>query len=308
MPRTRNPCLTGGGIKMGRYLGYLLAVVFCAGLTACAAVDYKEVRDMPSTGSAFQQALHKEYVAISQHEADESHFGASSRWGTKGAMAANAQSVSPESLENWELPAGTEPDLAAARARLMSALDKGAADIVPGPLAHAQAMFDCWVEEQAENYQPRDIARCRSAFEEAMAQVDEALKPPPVIEAEPAPPPPKPAPQPVPEIQRNYMVFFDFDESVLTVAAQGIVRAAAAATQRGRVSLIAVTGHTDRSGGTSYNMALSERRAAAVIEELNRLGVRMSVISESRGESDPLVATDDGVRQPQNRRASNVLQ
>ena len=47
---------------------------------------------------------------------------------------------------------------------------------------------------------------------------------------------------------------------------------------------------------------------ALVIEELNRLGVRMSVISESRGESDPLVATEDGVRQPQNRRASIVLQ
>ena len=297
---------------MGRYLRYLIAAVCCAGVAACAAVDYREVGDMPSTGGAFQQALHKEYVVIAGQEANESHFGASSRWATKGQMAAQAQSVSPEALENWELPAGTEPDLAAARSRLMGAFDKGAADVAPGPLAHAQAMFDCWVEEQAENYQPRDIERCRFAFEEAMAQVDEALKPAPVVvEAEPAPPPPppKPAPEPAPEIQRNYMVFFDFDESVLTVGAQTIVRAAVAAySQLGRISLIVVTGHTDRSGGTSYNMALSERRAAAVREELNRLGVRMSVITDSRGESDPLVATDDGVRQPQNRRASIVLQ
>ncbi len=294
---------------MARYIRYLVAAVFCAGLAACAAVDYKEVRDMPSTGSAFQQALHKEYVAIAGLEAAESHFGASSRWGTKGAMAAKAQAVSPESLENWALPVGTEPDLAAARSRLMGAFDKGAADIVPGPLAHAQAMFDCWVEEQSENYQPRDIARCRFAFEEAMAQVDEALMPAPIaVEAEPAPPPPKPAPQPAPDIQRNYMVFFDFDESVLTVEAQSIVRAAAGAMQRGRVSVIQVVGHTDRAGSTSYNMALSERRSAAVREELNRLGVRVSIITESLGESDPLVATDDGVRQPQNRRASIVLQ
>lgn len=294
---------------MGRYLRYLIAAVCCAGLTACAAVDYKDVGDMPSTGDAFQQALHKEYVAIAGHEADESHFGASSRWATKGSMAAQAQSVSPEALENWELPAGTEPDLAAARSRLMGAFDKGAAETVPGPLAHAQAMFDCWLEEQAENYQPRDIARCRSAFEEAMAQVDEALMPAPmVVEAEPAPPPPKPAPMPAPEIRRDYMVFFDFDESVLTVGAQTIVRAAAAATERGRVNLIVVTGHTDRSGGVSYNKALSERRAAAVREALAGLGVRVSVITESRGETDPLVATDDGVRQPQNRRASIVLQ
>ncbi len=55
-------------------------------------------------------------------------------------------------------------------------------------------------------------------------------------------------------------------------------------------------------------MALSERRSVAVREELNRLGVRVSIITESLGESDPLVATDDGVRQPQNRRASIVLQ
>jgi OOP family OmpA-OmpF porin len=296
---------------MGGYLRYLIAAVCCAGLAACASVDYKEVGDMPSTGGAFQQALHKEYVAIAGNEAAESHFGASSRWATKGQMAAQAQSVSPESLENWTLPAGTEPDLAAARSRLMGAFDKGAAETVPGPLAHAQAMFDCWVEEQAENYQPRDIARCRSAFEDAMAQVDEALMPAPmVVEAEPAPPPPPPtpAPQPAPDIRRDYMVFFDFDESDLTVGAQTVVRAAAAATRRGRVSVIVVTGHTDRSGGASYNKALSERRAAAVREELGRQGVRVSVITESRGEADPLVATDDGVRQPQNRRASIVLQ
>ena len=112
----------------------------------------------------------------------------------------------------------------------------------------------------------------------------------------------------LPELPGVKLVFFDFDESVLTVGAQTIVRAAAAATERGRVNLIVVTGHTDRSGGVSYNMALSERRAAAVREALAGLGVRVSVITESRGETDPLVATDDGVRQPQNRRASIVLQ
>ena len=90
--------------------------------------------------------------------------------------------------------------------------------------------------------------------------------------------------------------------------ARGVGAAAGGDTGRGGVRLIGVRGSGDRSGGASYDEGLSERRAGAGREELGRRGVRVSVSTESRGEADPLVATDDGVRQPQNRRASIVLQ
>ena len=47
-------------------------------------------------------------------------------------------------------------------------------------------MYDCWVQEQEENFQPDDIARCRDGFLAAMEEV-EAQWPQP---AEPAIEPP----------------------------------------------------------------------------------------------------------------------
>lgn len=128
--------------------------------------------------------------------------------------------------------------------------------------------------------------------------------PPPPPEPEPAPPPPPPAP----EIVRNFIVFFDWDSDALTPEAQQILRSAADYARIGEIARIEVTGHADRSGPDSYNIGLSERRARQVSEELNRLGISSNEIAVGwRGESDPLVITDDGVREPQNRRVEIIF-
>ncbi|MPY70932.1 MAG: outer membrane beta-barrel protein [Alphaproteobacteria bacterium] len=130
--------------------------------------------------------------------------------------------------------------------------------------------------------------------------------PPPAAEPAPAPPPQAaPAPPPVP---RNYIVFFDWNSATLSQAARDILRTAADNAGKTGVVRIGLTGHADRSGPTRYNQRLSERRAAAVKAELERLGVSAREIAVvGRGESQPLVATDDGVREPRNRRVEIVL-
>ncbi len=137
--------------------------------------------------------------------------------------------------------------------------------------------------------------------------------PAPVAQAEPAPPPPAPPPAPTPEpepvIARNFLVFFDFDQSNLTADAQAIVAAAAEAAERGAVARIVATGHADTSGPADYNTGLSQRRADAVRAELVRLGIGDGdIATRALGETDPLVPTPDGVREPQNRRVEIVLQ
>ena len=121
-----------------------------------------------------------------------------------------------------------------------------------------------------------------------------------------AAPPPAPAPAPVPK--KNFLVFFDFDRSNITADAQRVITEAAAAAKAGNVSRIQLTGHTDRSGSDQYNMALSLRRGEAVKQALIRLGIPANSISIiGRGESQPLVPTADGVREPQNRRVEILL-
>ncbi len=124
-----------------------------------------------------------------------------------------------------------------------------------------------------------------------------------------APPPPPPvAPAAAPAPARTYLVFFDWDRANLTDRARQIIGEAAQNSRTAQVTRIEVAGHADRSGTPQYNQRLSQRRADAVAAELERQGVPRSAINvQAFGETRPLVATADGVREPQNRRVEIVL-
>ncbi|WP_041794301.1 OmpA family protein [Pararhodospirillum photometricum] len=110
------------------------------------------------------------------------------------------------------------------------------------------------------------------------------------------------------QVPESYLVFFDFNSVAITPEAAGIVNSAAKAAKSKGTSTIEVTGHADRSGTPVYNERLSMRRAEAVMAELERNGIpRSSVAVYAKGESDPLVQTPDGVREPQNRRVVILL-
>jgi len=131
--------------------------------------------------------------------------------------------------------------------------------------------------------------------------VQEAVAPPPV------PPPAPPAPEP--EITRNFIVYFDWDEAVLTPATQAILRQAAQFAEDGNVARIILTGHADRSGTEQYNIGLSQERSDMVRAMLVELGQpAQGIVTFARGETEPLVPTADGIREPQNRRVEIVLE
>ena len=129
----------------------------------------------------------------------------------------------------------------------------------------------------------------------------------------PAPPPPPPAaaaPVAPPAVQpaRTYLVFFDWDRADLTARARQIVGEAAAASTHVQTTTIEVNGYTDLSGTAAYNQRLSVRRAESVEAELVRDGVARGEISiHGYGETNPLVQTAKGVREPQNRRVEIIL-
>jgi outer membrane protein OmpA-like peptidoglycan-associated protein len=105
-------------------------------------------------------------------------------------------------------------------------------------------------------------------------------------------------------VPHSYLVFFDFNKSVLTPAAVKIVDDAAADIATGKPAQIEVTGYTDTVGSDAYNLRLSKRRALAVEEELAKQGVAPgSIAIYAKGKHDLLVPTKDGVKEPQNRRA-----
>jgi outer membrane protein OmpA-like peptidoglycan-associated protein len=125
---------------------------------------------------------------------------------------------------------------------------------------------------------------------------------------------PAPAPEPAAEVEaaalpRNFVVFFDWDRSDISTEADTILSDAVAYAKANGSVRIAASGHADRSGSDEYNMALSMRRGNAVKARLLALGVPESeIIVSAKGETEPLVATEDGVREPQNRRVEIILE
>lgn len=131
---------------------------------------------------------------------------------------------------------------------------------------------------------------------------------PALVPASAPPPPAAPPSPPAPELARAYLVFFDWNSATVTVEGATILTEAATAARQRAVTRLDVTGHADRSGTPAYNQALSDKRGAAVKNALVQLGVPASQISViGKGEVSPLVPTEDGVREPQNRRVEIVL-
>jgi outer membrane protein OmpA-like peptidoglycan-associated protein len=118
-----------------------------------------------------------------------------------------------------------------------------------------------------------------------------------------APPPPPPPPAEPAAPPREFIVFFGHNKSNLTAEAQEVIRQAAAAAKQFGSATVTVVGHADRSGSPKYNQGLSQRRANTVKGALVAEGIDGGKITTSaKGESDPMVPTADGVREPQNRR------
>jgi outer membrane protein OmpA-like peptidoglycan-associated protein len=106
----------------------------------------------------------------------------------------------------------------------------------------------------------------------------------------------------------NVIVYFDYDKSNLTPEAANLIREAAARALANDVDTVVVSGHADRSGGSAYNQQLSERRASVVRDALIANGISADKIRmEAYGEDKPAKPTEDGVREPLNRRTEVVI-
>ena len=124
----------------------------------------------------------------------------------------------------------------------------------------------------------------------------------------PVAPPPPPVTQPpvaATPTSQEFVVYFPFDQSVLTPEAQGVIQQAAAYAQQGAPTSVVIVGHADTSGSAAYNVRLSERRSRAVADALVGMGIQQTALQvDWRGETQPAVPTPDGVKEPLNRRTT----
>jgi OOP family OmpA-OmpF porin len=280
-----------------------LALTACSGFKSKTEVE--ALNEVQAVGSPFTQNLANEYRLYAnalQNQgfdyADALHFA------RKGLAAAAGETALPEPLSDWNLRPDHITELAPARGALINALDRGAREQLPAEAARAQAKFDCWIEQQEENWNTPGNVTCKSEFEQALAALGnitpmaapEDMMPPVTAGAQPS--------TPMAAEDAKYLVFFDFDASRVDQGGNAVLDQVAAEIAKQNISSIRVVGNTDTSGSNEYNERLGQRRAESVRKALAARGIRADMITtESRGETMLMVPTPDGVREPANRRA-----
>ena len=308
-----------------------LLIVGIISLGGCSVFDsYNEVNALNNTqavGSPYTQALANEYRNYANTELisnfdypDALHFA------RKGLAAASGENVMPEPLSDWNLNEEHIHDLGAARSRLVSAYSLGSRELAPALSARAQGDFDCWIEQQEErwyNNTPKETS-CKGGFTRTIAQlektIEDAAAPPAItvakIQARPVDPiissievvdmtPTKP----MSNEEAIYLVFLNWNSTKLGASALNVLDAVAEEIKKHPPQSIQLVGHADTSGASKYNERLAFKRSVEIREALNARGVDPALMSiEGRGEDELLVATQDNVREPANRRVSISFQ
>lgn len=106
----------------------------------------------------------------------------------------------------------------------------------------------------------------------------------------------------------NDRVFFSFDSSVLSSAAQDTLDKQVSWLKRNSGVKVVVEGHCDERGTREYNLALGERRATAVKNYLVSSGVGSSRIqTTSYGKERPAVVGSNSAAWAENRRGVTVI-
>ncbi len=252
-------------VKLSSIIAFLAA-------TGCAEYHKRVLHHTEEKGPEFTRTLAQEYETLGNTEQAIMYDECSANYYfCKAIRAKGGCPVQPTLLDKWTIEEEKLPELMAARERLIQDLQFGGWEVAPKMAAHAQAHFDCWVEQQAENWQLQDIASCRSEFYNAIAEVELMLMGG-ILNVLPA-----------------NMVFFDFGSTYINADAMTVLdQVANIAATKQFIGHLLLVGRTDKIGDANHNKKLSEQRAMMVKKELIRRGIpphRISVkgVGESPG-------------------------
>lgn len=111
-----------------------------------------------------------------------------------------------------------------------------------------------------------------------------------------------------PAMPEQFLLYFETGGSELTAESKALLqRIVQTALNRTAVDM-SVIGHSDTQGAAQANEALALQRATAIAEQLRGLGLaNTTMVIESHGERNLLIATPDETPEPRNRRVEITL-
>jgi len=141
------------------------------------------------------------------------------------------------------------------------------------------------MEQQEENFQPKDIAYCRDGFYANLQMIEQK-------------------PSQMPElVALSTDILFDFNKATLRSQYQPELTKLADTLVKDTTVRVLVWGYTDTAGTPEYNLKLSEQRAETVAHYLQSKGVSSSRMEiKGWGETHLAVQTPDNTPDQRNRR------
>lgn len=232
----------------------------------------------------FNTAAYNDLMKHAEYENVQMDYKDTIYHAQKALAAARGEAVRPQNPSERWLPADKVGEIQDGYTRLNAVYDEGMTKD-PEALGVAVGSFDCWIEQQEENFQPADIAACRDAFFAALDRLEKE-------EAEMAE-----------MMVLSSDVFFDFDKYNIRPDAMAELDKVADVLVGDTTVNFLVWGFTDTAGPFDYNMKLSVRRANAVADYLEAKGVaRNRMTIEGFGETKLAVETPDNTPLQANRR------
>lgn len=260
-------------------------------LSACTRLETFQHAEVK--GNEFQKALVGYYRDFAAQEAKQYDWVSSQHFINKGMLLVYGNDVLPEEISEWDIPHSMISEFTIAREQLMKLVNHPTLQKTsPQLLAKAIFSFDCWLEQQEENWQAEDIEACREGLFSAMHELSVSIEKPKAK-----------AEAPSKEKNLTYRLFFKLNSAAITPEMQHVIQNIIKDIRATSFNEVVLNGYTDRAGSEEYNLELSKKRALAVKGKLIEGGVSETLISVfAFGEEDNATLTEDGIIEPSNRR------
>jgi outer membrane protein OmpA-like peptidoglycan-associated protein len=222
-------------------------------LGACTALPPDKTAAL---GPAFNEDAKQGYVALAGSAWDAGdwdfiHFN------RKAADATLGDQVWPDRVSSRLMPAAARQTMLVERDRLVDALEASARKRNPSEAAKAQVSFDCWLWEVGTSGRPDRSTGCKETYMAELAKIEGGLR----------------------DIPEMYAVYFENGSALLSVSARNTITDAVRALNLFDGRRIDVVGFADTAGSATYNEALANERALAVVEGLLQAGVPAELIN-----------------------------
>ena len=266
-------------------LDLVIAMLGSLLISGCSTYSLEKLRNTTPQGNAFQSALAKLYMNFADSEEKDYDWQDSWYFADKGLLAAYGKDTLPEELDNWNIPPEKLAHLKKGREDLLELLTPKNMAKKPEIAARAQFYFDCWMEQQEENWQKDDIEACRDNFVRALAKLDAVAtkkskktlkKHQKRLSKKTAIKPTTTAMATMPTTT-SFMLFFSPDSTALTTTAESVMNEVinTLAKEVGKDYEVVIV---DKSATRKNHLELSLERVQAVKHKLLEAGIGESVI------------------------------